>query len=164
MGKERVDDCDKAASLDADATPRRSTSSLGAMARPFLLRQAIYFAGSVFITIELANFPVHIGNWKERAVAVSMLNLLIFLSALATGILVLPQLKARIIGVLTLVIAGLLSGIELIQFAPFMFPLAYPRYVVIGGIFGAIVPMALTLFLLSYLFSKRMVSLDVPTK
>lgn len=134
------------------------------MADPFLLRQTIYFAGSVFITMELANFPVPIGNWKERAFAVSMVNLLIFLSALATGILVLRQLKARVIRVLALVVAGLLSGIELIQFAPFMFPLAYPWYGVIGGIFGAIVPMAFTLFLLSYLFSKRMVSLDVPTR
>jgi hypothetical protein len=137
------------------------------MAGPSLLRQAIYFAGSVFITTELANFPVLIGNSRERAVAVvavSMVNVLIFLCALVTGILVLRRLRARTIRVLTLVIVGLLSGIELIQFAPFMFPLAYPWYVVIGGILGAIVPMALTLFVMSYLFSKRMVSLGVPGK
>ena len=131
------------------------------MPGPHLFRQAVYFAGSVFITMELANLPVPIGNWKERAVAISMVNLLIFLSALATGLLVLRQLKARVIGVLTLVIAGLLSGIEMIQFAPFMFPFAFPRYVVIGGILGASVPMILTLFVLGYCFSKRKDSLDV---
>jgi hypothetical protein len=134
------------------------------MPGPLLLRQAIYFAGSVFITMELANFPVPIGSWKENAVAISMVNLLIFLSALATGLLVLRRLKARVIRVLTLLIAGLLSGIEMIQFAPFTFPLGFPRYVVIGGIFGAIVPMILTLFVLGYCFSKRMDSLDVAAK
>jgi hypothetical protein len=126
------------------------------MPSPLLPRQVIYFAGSVFTTMELANFPVPIGNWKENAVAISLVNLLIFLSALATGLLVLRQLKARVIRVLTLVIAGLLSGIELIQFAPFVFPLAFPRYVVVGGILGTIVPMALTLFVLGYFLSKRM--------
>jgi len=111
--------------------------------------------------MELANLPVPIGNWKERAVAISIVNMLIFLSALAAGILVLRLLRARVIPVLTLVIAGLLSAIEMIQFAPFVFPLAFSRYVVIGGIFGALVPMILTLFVLSYLFSKRTDSLDM---
>jgi hypothetical protein len=134
------------------------------MPGPLLLRQAIYFAGSVFITMELVNFPVPIGSWKENAVAVSVVNLLIFLIALATGLLAICKLKARVIRVLTLVIAGLLSGIEMIQFAPFVFPLAFPRYVVIGGILGAIVPMILTLFVLGFLFSKRKASLDVVAK
>jgi hypothetical protein len=134
------------------------------MTSPLVSRKVIYFAVSVFTTMELANFPVLIGSWKERAVAISLVNLLIFLGALVTGILVLRQLKARVIRALTLVIAGLLSGIELIQFAPFVFPLAFPRYVVVGGILGAIVPMALTLFVLGYFFSKRMDSLDVMAK
>ena len=134
------------------------------MPDPHLLRQAIYFAGSAFITVELASLPVPVDNWKERAVAVSLVNLLLFLSALAAGLLVLRKLKARVIRVITLVIAGFLSGIEMIPFAPFMFPLAFPRYVVIGGILVAIVPMISTLFVLSYLFSKRADCVDVAAK
>jgi len=134
------------------------------MPGPLLLRQAIYFAGSVFITMELVNLPVPIGSWKENAVAISVVNLLIFLNALATGLLALRKLKARVIRVLTLIIAGLLSGIEMIQFAPFAFPSAFPRYVVIGGILGAIVPMILTLFVLGYFSSKLKDSLDVVAK
>jgi len=120
-----------------------------------LLRQAIYFAGGVFVTMELVNFPVPIGSWKVNAVAVSVINLLIFVIALATGLLTIRKLKPRIIRALTLVIAGLLSGIELIQFAPFVFPLAFPRYIVLACLVGAIVPMSLTLFFLGCLFSKR---------
>ena len=121
-----------------------------------ILRLATYFAGSVFITVELANFPMPIfANWKANAVAISLVNLLICLIAFATGILGLRMLKARVIRVFTAILAGLLSGIELIQFAPFSFPLAFPWYVVIGGVLGSIVPMILTLLILGYVLSKQ---------
>lgn len=121
-----------------------------------VLRKAAYFAGSVFITVEVANFPMPIfANWKTNAVAISLVSLLICLIAFATGILGLRMLKARNIPVLTPILAGLLSGIEVIQFAPFSFPLAFPWYVVIGGVLCAIAPMILTLLILGYVLSKR---------
>ena len=96
-----------------------------------VLRQAAYFAGSVFITVELADFPMPIfANWKANAVAISLVNL-------------------------TPILAGLLSGIEIIQFAPFSFPLAFPWYIVVGGVLSSIAPMILTLLILGYVFSKR---------
>jgi hypothetical protein len=152
---EGVDDWNKVSSFVVGATPRRSASSLDGMPNPLLLRQAVCFAGSVFITMELVNFPVAVGIWKGNAVAISVVNLLICVNAIASGLLALRMLKARAIRLLTLVLAGLLSGIELIQFAPFEFPLAFPKYIVVGGILCAIVPMMLTLFVLGYLFSKR---------
>jgi hypothetical protein len=121
-----------------------------------VLRQAAYFAGSVFITVELADFPMPIfANWKANAVAISLVNLLICLSAFAAGILAFRMLKARAIRVLTPILAGLLSGIEIIQFAPFSFPLASPWYIVVGGVLSSIAPMILTLLILGYVFSKR---------
>jgi hypothetical protein len=142
--------------LVVGATSRRSTSSLDAVPDARVLRQAAYFAGSVFITVELANFPVPIfANWKTNAVAISLVSLLICLIAFATGILGFRMLKARAIRVLTPVLAGLLSGIEIIQFAPFSFPLAFPWYIVIGGVLGAIAPMILTLLIVGYVLSKR---------
>jgi len=120
-----------------------------------VLRQAAYFAGSVFITVELADFPMPIfANWKANAVAISLVNLLICLIAFATGILAFRMLKARAIRVLTPILAGLLSGIEIIQFAPFSFPLAFPWYIVVG-VLSSIAPMILTLLILGYVFSKR---------
>lgn len=138
------------------ATISSSNKSVDAVPDARVLRQAAYFAGSVFVTVELANFPLPIfADWKANAVAISLVNLLICLAAFATGILGYRMLQGRAIRVLIPILAGLLSGIEIIQFAGFSFPLAFPWYIVIGGILGAIAPMILTLLILGYVLSKR---------
>lgn len=125
------------------------------------VRQAVYFAVPVLIAVEVANFPFLINfsspayGWKVMAFAVSLVNLLVCLSAFASGLLVLLVLRARVISVVTLVVAGVLSGVELMQFAPFAYPLAFPVFVLACGLLASLIPMSITLFLLAYMFSRR---------
>jgi len=120
-----------------------------------LLRRVICFAVAVLAIAESVNFPLPLGDWRVKAVAVSVVNLLIFLIAVASGLLGLRLLRSRVIPVTAALLAGILSGLELIQFAPFAFPLSFPPYTLIGGILGSAIPMTITLFILGYLLSKR---------
>jgi hypothetical protein len=47
------------------------------------------------------------------------------------------------------------SSIELMQFAPFTFPLAFPKSVVAIGIICASIPMFVTMLIFGYVLSKR---------
>jgi hypothetical protein len=126
-----------------------------------LPRQAVYFALTVLLTLQVGNFPLPIdfrlpaGSWKIDALAITVLNCAICLVAFASAFLSLWALKARLVAVPTLIIAGILSGIELCQFDPFSFPLAFPIYEVTLGAIAAFVPMSVTLVVLGYFLGKR---------
>jgi hypothetical protein len=119
----------------------------------------------VLLTLEGANFPLPIYfssqilgpkmAWKVNAVVITMVNVAIFTAALATARVVIHTLRSRVVRAPIVVVAGIFSGIELCQFAPFASPLTFPMYVLITGIVVAPIPMGITLWLLGYIVSKR---------